>query len=165
MAGPRVVGPHDGQLVCLGGIDARFLIDGGDASNCFALVEHPLRPRTLAAPMHRHHREDEYSFVLEGTMGALLGDAVVTANPGDLIFKPRNQWHTFWNAGDKPARILEIISPAGFENYFRELGAELRSGPPNPERLIALCSRYELDMDLKSIPDLVERFGVRFATP
>src|SRR5215471_21519608 len=118
-----------------------------------------MQPRALAAPMHRHHREDEYSFVLEGTIGALLGNAVVTANPGDLVFKPRNQWHTFWNAGDQRARILEIISPAGFENYFRELGAELRSGPPNPQRLTALCSRYELDIDLNSIPSLIERFG------
>src|SRR5262249_31951168 len=128
MAGPRVVGPRDGQLVSLGGTDARFLIDGGDASNCFALLEHPLRPRAFAGPIDRHHREDEYSFVLEGTMGALLGDAVGDSQSRGS--KPRNQWHTFWNAGDKPARILEIISPAGFENYFRELGAELRSGPP-----------------------------------
>src|ERR1700682_2062391 len=65
--------------------------------------------------------EDEYSYVLEGNIGALLGDSVVIGNPGDLIFKPRNQWHTFWNAGDKPARVLEIISPAGFENYLHQL--------------------------------------------
>ena len=57
-------------------------------------------------------------------IGALLGDSVVIGNPGDLVCKPREQWHTFWNAGDTPARVLEIISPAGFENYFRELGAE-----------------------------------------
>ena len=54
-------------------------------------------------------------------MGALLGDDVVEAGPGDLVFKPRNQWHTFWNAGDEPCRILEIISPAGFEQFFQEL--------------------------------------------
>ena len=60
-------------------------------------------PRALAAPLHRHMREDEYSFVLEGRMGALLGDEVVEAGPGDLVFKPRDQWHTFWNAGDEPA--------------------------------------------------------------
>ena len=77
----------------------------------------------LAAPLHRHNREDEYSFVLEGRMGALLGDDVVYAEPGDLVYKPRGQWHTFWNAGDKPARILEIISPAGFEQFFDELSA------------------------------------------
>jgi hypothetical protein len=54
---------------------------------------------------------------------------VVVGNPGDLIVNPREQWHTFWNAGDAPARVLEIISPAGFEDYFRELGAQLISGP------------------------------------
>jgi oxalate decarboxylase/phosphoglucose isomerase-like protein (cupin superfamily) len=48
----------------------------------------------------------------EGRVGALWGDDVLIAQPGDLVFKPRNQWHTFWNAGDEPARILEIISPA-----------------------------------------------------
>jgi hypothetical protein len=53
-------------------------------------------------------------------VGALLGDEVLIEGPGNLIFKPRNQWHTFWNAGDVPARILEIISPAGFEEFFRE---------------------------------------------
>jgi quercetin dioxygenase-like cupin family protein len=67
----------------------------------FSLVEHPMSPRALAAPLHRHTREDEYSYVLEGQVGALLGDEVVVGRRGDLIFKPRNQWHTFWNAGDE----------------------------------------------------------------
>jgi len=94
-------------------------------------------------------------------MGAQLGDAVIIGHPGDLIFKPRHQWHTFWNAGDAPARILEIISPA-VENYFRELGVELKGGAPDPQRLVALCGRYELDMDMASVPGLMSRFGVRF---
>ena len=162
MMTPRIVGPNDGPLAKLGGTNARFLIENDDAAKRFALVEHPMHPRALAAPMHRHHREDEYSFVLEGSIAAMLGDSVVVGNPGDLIFKPREQWHTFWNAGDAPARILEIISPAGFENYFHELGAELLKGPPDPQRLAALCVRYELDMDMGSVPGLVQRFGVRF---
>ena len=115
--------PTDGDEVFLGSIGVRFLIDGAEAGERFAFLEHPMSPRALAAPLHRHSREDEYSFVLEGRMGALLGDEVVEAGPGDLVFKPRNQWHTFWNAGDEPCRILEIISPAGFEQYFRELAA------------------------------------------
>jgi hypothetical protein len=82
MTSPRVVGPHDGHLAILGGISARFVVAGDDASKRFALVEHPMQPRALAAPMHRHHREDEYSFVLEGSIGALLGDSVVIGNPG-----------------------------------------------------------------------------------
>ena len=162
MATPRVVGPNDGHFASIGGIGARLVIEGGDAGKRFALVDHPMQPRALAAPMHRHHREDEYSYVLEGQIGALLGDDVLLGNPGDLIFKPRDQWHTFWNAIDRPSRVLEIISPAGFEGYFRELGAELRSGAPDRQKLAALCARYDLDLDMSSVPGLIERFGVRF---
>jgi hypothetical protein len=118
-------------------------------------------PRALAAPLHRHTREDEYSYVLEGRVGALLGDDVVVGGTGDLIFKPRGQWHTFWNAGDEPARILEVISPAGFERFFEELvdlGGPLEAAP---DVLGELCGRYELEMAPESIPGLVERFGLR----
>ena len=123
MAPPRVLGPGMVTSQFLGGTNARFIIEGKDADKRFSLVEHPMQPRALAAPMHRHHREDEYTFVLEGSIGAMLGNSVVVGNPGDLIFKPREQWHTFWNAGDAPARVLEIISPAGFENYFPRVGS------------------------------------------
>lgn len=78
-------------------------------------------PKTLVAPMHLHAREDEYSFVLEGRMAAKLGDDIVYANAGDFVFKPREQWHTFWNPDDTPCRILEIISPAGSEHFFASL--------------------------------------------
>ena len=91
-------------------------------------------------------------------MGGLLGDDVVTAGPGTWVFKPRKQWHTFWNAGDTPCEIIEIISPAGFENFFREL----RDVWPDMEKFMALTQRYELDIDGASVPGLCERFGVRF---
>src|SRR5438477_734058 len=110
----RIVGPRDGKLGQLGGIGVRFMVDGADSGGGFSLVEHPMEPRALAAPMHRHSREDEYSFVLEGRVGADLGGEIVYGEVGDFIFKPRGQWHTFWNAGDVPARILEIISYAVF---------------------------------------------------
>src|SRR5690606_16960251 len=99
----------------------RFLINAHETAGRFAVVEHLLPPRALAAPLHRHHNEDEYSFILDGTVGALLGGEEVVGTTGVLIFKPRGQWHTFWNAGDTPARILEIISPGGFEQAFRDL--------------------------------------------
>ena len=95
-------------------------------------------------------------------MGALLGDEVLVASPGDLVFKPRNQWHTFWNAGDEPARILEIISPAGFERFFAELVDLGGVGGAPPQILADLCARYGLEMDPQSVPGLVERFGLRF---
>ena len=158
----KVVGPRDGKAGFLGSIGVRFMIDGAEAHGGFSLVEHPMSPRALAAPLHRHTHEDEYSYVLEGRIGALLGDEVVVASPGDLIFKPCNQWHTFWNAGDEPARILEIISPAGFERFFSELvdlGGVTRA---EPLILADLCARYGLEMDPGSVPGLVERFDLRF---
>ena len=158
--GTRVVGRGDGEAVLLGSIGARFVITGEDSGGGFALVEHPMPPRALAAPLHRHHREDEYSLVLEGRLGALLGDRVVHGGPGDLIFKPRDQWHTFWNDGDEPARILEIISPAGFEGYFREI-APL---PPDasPAERAAVAARYALDVDPQSIARLVDEYDLRW---
>src|SRR3954451_21761988 len=157
----KIVGPDDGQEGFLGSIGVRFMIDGSEAGERFSLVEHPMSPRALAAPMHRHTREDEYSFVLQGRMGALLGDDVVEAGPGDLVFKPRDQWHTFWNAGDEPCRILEIISPAGFEHFFRELDGMGGALNADPEVLLQLNERYGLEMQQESVPGLLERFGLR----
>ena len=65
------------------------MVEGADSGGGFSLVEHPMPPRSLAAPLHRHTHEDEYSYVLEGRLGALLGDEVVFGGPGDLVFKPR----------------------------------------------------------------------------
>lgn len=158
----RVLGPTDGKAGFLGSIGVRFMIDGAESGGGFSLVEHPLSARALAAPLHRHTREDEYSYVLEGRVGALLGDDVVVGGPGDLIFKPRDQWHTFWNAGDEPARLLEIISPAGFEQFFAELVELGGSLQADRRDLAALSGRYGLEMKPDSIPDLVERFGLRF---
>jgi len=163
--GVVVVGPDNGREGFLGSIGVRFMIDGADSSERFSLVEHPLSPRALAAPVHRHTREDEYSFVLEGRLGALLGDDVVEAGPGDLVYKPRDQWHTFWNAGDEPCRILEIISPAGFELFFRELsdlGGVLAAGE---ETLADLNQRYGLEMRPETVPELLERFCLRLGYP
>jgi mannose-6-phosphate isomerase-like protein (cupin superfamily) len=165
MTAPRIVTSADGAEGFLGSIGVRFLVDGVDTSRGFSLVEHPMSPRALAAPLHIHTREDEYSFVLEGRMGALLGDEVVEAGPGDLVFKPRGQWHTFWNAGDEPCRILEIIAPAGFERFFRELVALGGAIAADPAELEALGARYGHYFKLDSVPDLVDRFGLRIGEP
>src|SRR5215208_463038 len=157
----KIVGPRDAQEGFLGSIGVRFMIDGDEAGQRFSLVEHPMSPRALAAPLHRHTREDEYSYVLEGRMGALLGDDVVEARPGDLVHKPRNQWHTLWNAGDEPCRILEIISPAGFEQFFRELDAMGGAINADPDELQALNEKYGQEMQPDSVPGLLERFGLQ----
>jgi quercetin dioxygenase-like cupin family protein len=159
----RVLGRQDGNVGDLGSMGVRFMVNGDESGGGFSLVEHPMAPRTLAAPLHRHSREDEYAFVLEGRVGAMLGEEVLYGQPGDLIFKPRHQWHTFWNAGDQPARILEIISPAGFERFFEELNEPPPSetGEPDPERA-TIADRYGLELDLDSIPGLLQEHGLTF---
>ena len=156
----RVLGPTYGEAGSLGSIGVRFMISGEDSSDRFSLVEHPMPPRALAAPMHRHSREDEYSFVLEGRVGALLGDELVVAGRGDLVFKPRDQWHTFWNAGDEPARILELISPAGFERFFKEI-VDLPAAAGRDESA-AIGSRYGVEFDFDSVARLIDEYGLRF---
>src|ERR1700745_1336847 len=154
----KVVGPADGAEGFLGSIGGRCPMDGVEAGDGLSLVEHPMSPRALAAPLHLHPREDEYSFVLQGRMGALLGDEVVEAGPGDLVHKPRNQWHTFWNAGDEPCRVLEIISPAGFERFFQELTDMGGVAQADPEAFAGLRARYGLEMQPETVPELLERF-------
>jgi mannose-6-phosphate isomerase-like protein (cupin superfamily) len=153
---PRVVGPGDGKVVDLRSLGVRFMVWSEESGGGFSLVEHPIPPRTLAAPLHRHSNEDEYSYVLEGRMGALLGDDVVYADEGTLVFKPRDQWHTFWNAGDGPCRILEIISPGGFEHLFDE-AAEPREATATP-----LDVRYGIEFDFESVGRLCEDHGLDF---
>lgn len=156
---PTIILPDQGDYFDFGGSGGvHWKIDGPDAGGRFSIVHHPIPPRVLMAPLHYHHNEDEYSFVLEGRMGALLGDDVVEAGPGTWVFKPRGQWHTFWNAGDVPCLIIEVISPAGFENYFREIA---EAWGHDMDRVARINQKYALEMDFESIPRLCERFGLR----
>jgi quercetin dioxygenase-like cupin family protein len=159
--GPRVLKAAGGDVLGdLDGVRDRFMVDGQDAGGRFALVQHLFAPRALAAPMHRHHLEDEYTYVLSGRIGAVLGDDEVVAEPGDLLFKPREQWHTFWNAGDEPAAVLELISPAGLEQLFRALGS--LTGPPTPEEMSELAAPYQCDADVERTQMIVERHGLHW---
>jgi mannose-6-phosphate isomerase-like protein (cupin superfamily) len=160
---PGLVGPDEGEFVHLLALGVRFMIDGEQTGGAFSLVEHPLPPRALGAPLHMHRNEDEFSYVLEGRFGIQLGSEALQAGPGDLLRKPRGVAHTFWNAGDEPARLLELISPAGFENYFREL-APLLAGPERDEAAIdEIVARYRLDIDFGTIPTLAEQHHLRLA--
>ena len=162
--GPRIIGPRDGKAWDLRSLGVRFMVWGAESGGAFSLVEHPIPPRTLVAPLHRHGREDEYSYVLEGRMGAQLGDDVVFAEPGDLVFKPRQQWHTFWNVGDTPCRILEIIAPAGFEHFFDEVGEQMAAThAAHPGVVLAdsdLPARYAIEFQPDSIVRLCQQHGL-----
>ncbi len=143
-AGDRlVVGPGGGERVSLGALDVIFKIAAEQTGGAFTVVEHPMAPGALAPP-HMHEREDEFSHVLEGQVGFRLGERDMLCGPGSWVVKPRGIPHAFWNAGPAPARIIELISPAGFERYFRELAELLARGPAEPGRVAELRARYGL---------------------
>lgn len=152
----RILGPGEGEFT----FGTRFMIDGTETDSRFALLEHVLEPKDLAGPVHRHSREDEYTFVLEGEVTCLLGEDVVVAGPGTLVWKPRGQWHTFWNGGDVTARMLELVSPAGLENLFRSLGDN--DGEIDPAEVAAAAAGYGCELDFDATMPLVEKHRLQF---
>ena len=155
------VGAAEGERADFPGLRSRYVLRGSSADGRFALIEHTIPARTLAAPTHVHEREDEYSFVTSGRIGAQIGDEVVTAGPGELVVKPRGIPHAFWNAGDEEARLLEIISPAGFEQYFADLSPLLSvEGEPDFGAMAEVRARYAISMDVESIGALREAYGL-----
>ena len=110
-------------------------------------------------PPHTHSREDEYSYVLEGEVGVKIGEQEFLAREGDIIIKPRGMSHTFWNAGPEPARLLEIIAPAGFESYFEEMAHVLSTdGPPNKEQIDSIDEKYGMTYQMDQIPALMAKY-------
>lgn len=158
MSGVRVLPREAVETFDFGGLGVHWKIDTADTEGRVAVVHHPIAPHALAAPLHLHHREDEISFVLSGRLGALLGDEVVIAEQGEWVFKPRRQWHTFWNPDDTPCEIIELITPAGFENFFREMAASWG----DVGQFEVINRKYQLEMDFGSVPGLCARFGLSF---
>lgn len=155
------VGAAEGERADFPGLGSRYVIRSEAADGRFALIEHTVPPRTLAAPTHVHEREDEYSFVLTGRMGAQIGEEVLEAGPGELVFKPRGVPHAFWNPGDEETRLLEIISPGDFGQFFADLAPELAvDHEPDFAAVAAIQARYGLTMDFESIGPLVEQHGL-----
>jgi quercetin dioxygenase-like cupin family protein len=155
------VEPGAGELVDLGGLGVHFKVRGAETGGSIAVVEHPMEARRLVPP-HTHTKEDELSYVIEGTVGARIGDEIALIEAGGYVFKPRGVQHTFWNPTDKPARLLEMIVPAGFDEYFAEIARFIGSGgvPGSPEHQ-ALSTPYGLELSGDWIPELKSRYGLK----
>ena len=155
-----VVQPGEGPSGELGSIGVAFKLWGRDTGGALSVVEHPF-PVGALVPPHLHTREDEYSIVTEGEIGFRSGDREVVLAAGGYITKPRGEMHTMWNAGSVPARMIEIISPAGFEDFFRELADILAEGPPRDGQVSALGERYGLQFGAPDwLPDVISRFNL-----
>lgn len=156
------VAAGQGELIQIGGFGTLVKAPAQATNGSVSVVEHTLEPGLLGAPPHRHSREDETSYVLEGQLTVQIGDEIATVEPGAMVVKPRGVFHAFWNAGGRPVRFLEVISPGGFEEYFAELARIIPAdGPPDVGAIVALAARYGMEFDLAGIPELMQRHGVR----
>ena len=154
-------GENRGKSFEEGGIGVLFKIYGEETGEALAVVEHPVGPHRLVPP-HTHSDTDEYSYVLEGEIGARIGDRIVKAPVGTYVFKPRRIMHTFWNATDKPARILEILSPAKFEKFFEAMSDLFKNpGPDLPEQLGALAAAHNSPLSMDWVPVLKSTYNLK----
>jgi quercetin dioxygenase-like cupin family protein len=162
---PYIVAPGDGLDAPLGRLGTVHKVPAYVTEGRVAIVEHTLPPRHLAAPLHRHSREDELSFVLAGRLGARLGDEQIEAGEGSYLLKPRGQWHTFWNAGDTELRFMELLIPGGFDAYFQWLSTMLAGERPRAAAVQALAAEYGVEVDFDSVPRLCEELGLVYGKP
>ena len=163
--GLLVVRPEEGLSVDLAGLGVQFKVWSRSTGGGLSIVEHPMEPGRLVPP-HVHHREDELSYVLEGTFGVRVGNDVATVGPGCYVYKPRGIPHTFWNPGPTQARLIEIIWPGAFERFFEQL-AHLTStaGPELDSKRAELGGEYGLEFVPEWIPELEAQYGVRLLGP
>ena len=143
----------------IGSIGVGFRLGAQQTGGQVAVVEHPIPPRALVPP-HVHTREDEFSIVTAGTIGFRSGSDEVVLEAGGYISKPRGELHTMWNAGPDEARMIEIITPAGFEGFFLSLADVFAAGPPDPDALESLAASYGLFFDNSWVPDLMAKYGL-----
>jgi len=152
--------PGEGEELDLGGgVGVIIKVRGEAAGGNFAMVEHPVATRGLVE-LHTHTNEDECSYVLEGEIGVQVGEEVLQAPAGSVVYKPRGIEHAFWNASAEPARVLEVISPAGFERFFEETGELVAPDESfDEEGFVRLAERYGMSFDFEKAPELVESTG------
>ncbi len=153
-----------GKSVALGGLGVHFKLWGDQTQGRLSVVEHPMDAGRLVPP-HVHADEDEYSYIVRGEFGVRIGNFEASAGPGDYVFKPRAIPHTFWNAGPQPALLVEMISPAGFEQFFDRLAdiyAAAGSDPPDQAAIGELAARYNLAFtNPEWIPELKAKYNLK----
>ena len=154
-----LIGPADGKVVMEGPLGVVTKIPGTETNGVISIVEHPVAPRLLVPP-HVHRDHDEWSYILEGRIGARIGDDEFIAGAGSYILKPRGIPHVFWNPDDSPARILEIITPSGLEEMFAKFGELGARGELTPETMGETAAQYGSTMFFDWVPELVERYGL-----
>lgn len=136
------------ELITIGSLSMRFLVDGHDTTGHMTMAEMVVEPHAKVPPPHRHVDVDETIHVLEGALTYRVDDEVRVLNAGEHCFSPRGSVHHFSNPGDVTARALVVFSPAKIgPDYFREMADVLSAdGPPNVETMKSIMQRYGIEL-------------------
>jgi quercetin dioxygenase-like cupin family protein len=156
-----VRGPAEGHVLGLGFTQVRLVLTGEDTAGAFAVSEQPLEPHSLAGPLHRHDHEEGFIHVVEGAIGAQVDEEVVQAPLGGTVLVPRGVRHTFWNDTDRPAKVLELFTPAGLEGWFLELAEIVSSGSFSLTDIVDSGRRYGTHLELDTLDSLLAAHGLR----
>ncbi len=118
---------------------------GNETRGSFFLSETTVEPGFPGPPPHRHERLVDMFYVLDGLLSVRLGDETRQLGEGSFVCVPAGVVHTFSNPSDRPVRFLNFSTPAGWENYMRELAEAAKSGSLTPEVIGSIASRYDFE--------------------
>jgi quercetin dioxygenase-like cupin family protein len=154
-----LVPPHGGDVIWDGPIGTTVKVSSETTGGALSICEMPVAAGFMVPP-HTHHDTDEWSYVLQGQVGARVGDDEFTAAPGSWILKPRGVMHTFWNAGPEDARIIELLTPGQFELFFRTMTDLASRGELTDERMGGLALEYGTTVSMDWVEELSARYGL-----
>ncbi len=138
---PKLVPPGEGKRLQILAETAFLKLGSSETAGLFSVME-GWTPPGAGPPLHRHSREDETFYILDGVYEFTVGTEKFPAPAGSVVFGPRGIFHTFKNSGASPARMLIFAQPAGIDQFFEELSDSLAQGPPDPAKLAQLAARY-----------------------
>ena len=154
--GSVVLPPGEGKAVSWPGHRVTFIHRPSDAA--YSLIEWAAEPNVPGPPLHVHEETDEAFYVLDGELLFHVDGRDIAAGAGAWVTLARGSLHHFKNLGDRPARMLIVVTPAGLERYFLEVGRAATDGdgngeslPPTPEdieRLLAVAPQYGIEIRL-----------------
>ncbi len=153
---PVVVAPGEGRLVDVPFHESRLLLSESSSEGGVSIYEFVVEPHSGGAPPHTHTHEDEYAYILDGTLNLMLGDQIVEADPGTVAALTRGNLHAFWNASDRPVRALFLVSQGGFEGFFDAVATSLRERPPEgPSEANSRIGEIAAAHGIELRPDLI----------
>ena len=135
-----LVGLDDGVVAIGGANTVTVKLFGEQTGGVMSIIEELLDPRILI-PGHTH-KNDVWLYAISGETGVRVGDETVMAGPGTYVMKPRNVPHTIFNPTDEQSHILQVLTPAGTEYFFMEVGEAIRAGELTDETIVEIAGRH-----------------------